>query len=424
MSELGKTSDDNDWAVWRNMFKRISACLICLASAWAFTTPCAHAATYYISPSGSDSAAGTQAAPFEDCLGVYGKLHAGDTVLIAAGTTVTGLFYVTVPNVTLGVYPAGGASATIDSGAKSAIFCQSVGGLTISNLNCVGTTGANSAGIYLYDTAPSQQSGITVSNVTATGYTYGLYACSTLATGGYSNVTVSGSRFFGNQLAGLVTYAPTPGANANWVVSDDVFSGNLGVAGTQNSGSGICLGQCANSFVEQCTAYGNGNPGNGGVGIWTYESNAVVIENCTSHDNHTGGGSDGDGFDLDGGCQNCVIEDCTSYDNDGDGYLICQYAGATPNTGNRILDNGSVGDGRKNGAAGVLVYSACSDETITGNSIIALPGSCVGGCIKALDWTGTGATISGNVLDTTDAPAVTAMNWPGLTAASNAVHGR
>lgn len=51
------------------------------------------------------------------------------------------------------------------------------------------------------------------------------------------------------------------------------------------------------------------------------------IQYCESFGNRTQA-SDGDGFDLDGGCTNCVLQGNYAHDNDGAGILVYTYKGA------------------------------------------------------------------------------------------------
>ena len=61
--------------------------ILLLSSLWLFVhTPVLAAATYYVSPSGSDTALGTLASPFKTIQRAAGIVNPGDTVLIRGGT--------------------------------------------------------------------------------------------------------------------------------------------------------------------------------------------------------------------------------------------------------------------------------------------------------------------------------------------------
>ncbi len=125
-----------------------------------------------------------------------------------------------------------------------------------------------------------------------------------------------------------------------------------------HSGSGILLDNCQTGRIEHCESFDNGaeNAGQTGgpCGIWMHASDRVLIRNCKSYENRTGGAADGTGFDLDGGVTNSLIEYCESWDNDGPGYLMWNYEGA-PFTlsGNTIRDCVSTNDGRKHRYGGI-----------------------------------------------------------------------
>ena len=91
-----------------------------------------------------------------------------------------------------------------------------------------------------------------------------------------------------------------------------------------HSGSGIVLYQVDGGVMEDCAAWNNGAfaaPAGGGVGLWVCASRRVVIQHCESFANRTSGG-DGGGFDIDGGCQDCVLQYNYSHDNDGPGLMV------------------------------------------------------------------------------------------------------
>src|SRR2546427_3389310 len=113
--------------------------------------------TYYVSPSGSDSASGTStSAPWKTISRVNNqKLHAGDTVLLKGGSSFSGGLYVpsseggTSSNpVVFSTY--GSGRATINSGSKSGIDIAQPAGVSISKINFVGSKSGSTPGIYLH----------------------------------------------------------------------------------------------------------------------------------------------------------------------------------------------------------------------------------------------------------------------------------
>jgi hypothetical protein len=135
-----------------------------------------------------------------------------------------------------------------------------------------------------------------------------------------------------------------------------------------HSGNGILAGVSDSIVIDHCTATNNGwdmpRQGNGPVGIWTWESNHVVIQYCISYRNKTSrGGKDGGGFDLDGGVTNSIIQYCLSYENQGAGYGLFQYSGASAWSKNTIRYCISINDAQVTEGAGSLFIWNGSGES-------------------------------------------------------------
>ena len=139
---------------------------------------------------------------------------------------------------------------------------------------------------------------------------------------------------------------------------------------TNHSGNGILVGNSKNVLIEYCTATNNGwdmpRIGNGPVGIWAYEADSVIIQNCISYRNKTAPGAvDGGGFDLDGGVTNSIIQYCLSYENEGAGYGIFEYPGAAKWKNNTVRYCISLNDGRKTqGASGMYIWNGWNVDSI------------------------------------------------------------
>src|SRR5687768_13971676 len=102
--------------------------------------------TYYVSPAGSDTAAGTSiTAPWKSIDRVNSQiLKAGDTVLFEGGKTFSGGLYLpsaeagsATNRITFSTYGAG--RAVINAGSKNAIEVAQGAGVNISNLKLVGS---------------------------------------------------------------------------------------------------------------------------------------------------------------------------------------------------------------------------------------------------------------------------------------------
>lgn len=112
-------------------------------------------------------------------------------------------------------------------------------------------------------------------------------------------------------------------------VSDGVWTNLYGDIdrSDMNSGSGLVLRECTNSVVERCIAGPNGAQAFEPAGIWLQECTNCVIRFSEAYGMFSHDGIDGDGFDMDGGCVDCVVEYCYSHDNMGAGVLCGPYPG-------------------------------------------------------------------------------------------------
>ncbi|MEK7477523.1 MAG: right-handed parallel beta-helix repeat-containing protein [Candidatus Coatesbacteria bacterium] len=141
-------------------------------------------------------------------------------------------------------------------------------------------------------------------------------------------------------------------------------------------GDGIVPFCSRDGVIEHCRAWRTGlgvDPkDHSPVAIWYAWSLRSVIQFCEAWDNHTGGrGADGGGFDLDGGCTDCVLQYNHSHDNDGAGFLICSWDPALwPCTGCVTRFNLSVNDGLQNDYGGITFWQATGCLTYN-NTVIA-----------------------------------------------------
>lgn len=139
---------------------------------------------------------------------------------------------------------------------------------------------------------------------------------------------------------------------------------------TNHSGNGILVGNSRDVLIEYCTATNNGwdmpRIGNGPVGIWAYEADSLIIQNCISYRNKTApGAADGGGFDLDGGVTNSIIQYCLSYENEGAGYGIFEYNGAGKWKNNTVRYCISINDGRKTeNASGMYIWNGWNADSM------------------------------------------------------------
>ena len=104
------------------------------------------ATTYYVSPSGNDNNAGTQAAPFKTIQAGITNAATGDTVTLGDGTYT------------------GPGNVDIDAQGRS-INVNSVNGAASTIIDCAGTSSANHRAFYYHSSeAAATLSGLTIKN--------------------------------------------------------------------------------------------------------------------------------------------------------------------------------------------------------------------------------------------------------------------
>jgi hypothetical protein len=334
--------------------------------------------TYYVSNSGSDSAAGTSTSTAWKTINRVNAqvLKAGDKVLFAGGQTFTGGLYVpskeggssTTP-VTFSTY--GSGRATIKSGTKAGIDVAQTAGISLSNLNFVGS-GGSVPGIWIHiDWANVDRTGVFVKNVDVTGYgREGMRILTAGSGSSISNVKVEYSNFYNNVYGGFKMTGNSGSANANknYTIDHVKAYNNPGNGSTSSvTGNGIYLADVDGGMINRCVAYNNGTKGAAPVGIWAAGSNRVTIQYCESYNNNTFTTTDGGGFDFDWNVTNSVMQYNYSHGNAGPGFILA--AGTKTNTNNVIRYNVSENDGRKNGRAGIQLWGNVRDAKIYNNVV-------------------------------------------------------
>lgn len=340
---------------------------------------------YYISPSGNDKNSGTSPTSAWRSLSKVNSMTfaPGDQILLEGGSTFTGQLYFDANDggsasnpITIGSY--GESPATINAGKKTGLFIYNSAGYKISNLNLIGSGAATNTGdgisFYNDQAGNVKLDGITINNVEVSGFkNYGITVGSWNNQSGYRNVQVTNVSTHDNGKGGLNTYAQTPNVHENVYISYVKAYNNVGLLGDQNpTGNGITFGNVNNGMIERSIAYNNGAQNNskyGPVGIWTYDSNGIVIQYNESYNNRTGGAADGDGFDLDQNVSNSIMQYNYSHSNDGAGYLLCQAVDNFNHTGNIVRYNISQNDGRKNGYGAIDVYGRIRNAEIYNNTV-------------------------------------------------------
>jgi len=349
-------------------------------------------ATYYLSPVGSDASAGTStAAPWKTLDKASAvALQAGDQVLLQGGATFAGMMYFDSADkgsaaapIKLGSYGTG--QATITNSTQPAIFALNTAGLSISNLNLVGRYNAFAPsnligmpdGIAFYNNLINnvKLQYVKIDNVSVRNFNRGIAIGGGNAAAGYKDVSITNVKAYDNLSSGVITYAATPNANQNVYVAKVQAWNNTGVpfaAGTtptEISGNGIVLAGVNGGKIEQCVAWKNGIYGDGGAGIWTYDSTKVMIQFNESYENKTAGGRDGDGFDFDQNVSYSTMQYNFSHDNDGAGFLLATKFSNSNHTNNVVRYNVSQNDGRKNSYGGIHLWGKILNAEIYNNTV-------------------------------------------------------
>lgn len=339
----------------------LSLCLLLLTK-YGFST------IYYLSASGNDNNNGTSSTTaWKTIVKLNGvQLQAGDIVKFEGGATFSGPITLGADDLGTSTNPIiitsyGTGRPVINAGTGYGLDAYNTGGIEIRAINFVAGAGNLSSGINFYlDKADVNLQHITIEDVEVSGFhDFGIMLGCTNTTKGYSNVLINRVLSHDNILGGIYTYCWDAFSfddsnifiNKNIIIKNTKTYNNKGLAGSANhTGSGMIISTFDGALIDSCEAYNNGENntygGGGPVGIWFFIVKNGIIQNSESHHNKTQT-VDGGGFDLDGGCQNCVIQYCYSHDNMGPGYLLAEYGSNVPYTGNIIRYNISERDAMK-----------------------------------------------------------------------------
>ncbi len=352
--------------------------VVCILSSTAM-----RAATYYVRLSGDNANDGLSPETAWRGIDKVNSVNftAGDNILFEGGQTFSGNLYFDTQDRGTGANPItigsfGTMPANINAGVETALFAYNTAGIVIKDLNFVGVgprTNSKNGITFLTDLENVKLSGITIQRVNVSGFGHsGISIVGWNERSGYNDVHISHVAAFDNLDSGISTVARTPRAHSNIYIGYSKTFRNFGNPDAEkNTGNGIILGGVNVGMIERCVSYENGKNnttgGEGGVGIWTYDSARVVIQFNEAHSNQTSGRTDGGGFDLDNNVQDSILQYNYSHNNDGSGLLLGTDAA---NTRNIIRYNISHNDGRKNGYPGMFIYGPVSNADIYNNTII------------------------------------------------------
>jgi hypothetical protein len=340
--------------------------------------------TYYVSSQGNDQNPGTSLdAPWQ----TIGKVDSatfqpGDSVLFQGGQTFAGSLTVGRQDsrtsnspVTFGSY--GSGRAIISSGTAPGLTGTSgIQGFSIRDLVFVGSGAQSNTGdgILLIGSGnvAALSDYIRIDDVDVSGYYRDGIHLQTAngVQGGFNDVRITNAVAHDNRDSGILIEGElVPGTTAysysNVYVGYCTAYNNTGYTG-KASGHGILMWDVNAGVIEYSVAHDNGyqcvNQG-GPAGIWSYDSNNVLVQYCESYHNGTAS-SDGIGFDMDGGDTNCLIQYCYSHDNEGAGFLLNQNSTAVHVWNNNTYRfDISQNDGTLGSEGAVEIHNIMSDST-------------------------------------------------------------
>jgi hypothetical protein len=341
----------------------------------------AQARDYFLSARGNDSGGCTRSAPCRS----LDKLNAtdfepGDRILFEGGQTFEGTLRLDANDGGASGKPVviesyGSDRAAIDGATGSAIVLEGAAHVTVRNLILRGAgrkTGNTGSGLLMKGAA-----NVEVERIDAAGFRHaGIHM------DGVSDVRIKNVRAHQNGFSGI---SAGGGWSRNIYIGHSLTENNPGdpTVRKNHSGNGIVVGHVKGALVEYNESRYNGWDmpwtGNGPVGIWTYQSDRVVIQFNVAHHNRSTG-ADGGGFDLDGGATNALVQYNYSHSNFGSGYLICQYEGAGVFADNIVRYNISQDDGMKDHDAGIFVWvggANMKSTTVHNNTVFNTRGAAV-----------------------------------------------
>ncbi len=319
--------------------------------------------TYYLTPTGSDTADGLSPQTAWQTVNRANKQQfmPGDQVLFQGGSQFTGMLTLTAedagtPTLPVTITSFGQGQAILQNPDTSAISISDAGGMVVKNLllKSPDRTKNRGCGLRIINTLPQadQRQFIRVDSVTASGFGQdGICLGGAARDGsqsGFTDVRISHCVLFDNQYHGLFITGiwdtnASGYANHHLQITHCLVYENTGdpLFLANHSGSGMEIDDVEDAQITYCAAYRNGflcNARVGGpCGIWLHAANRSTIQHCVAIGNRTGRGLDGAGFDLDGGTTYCRIEHCYARDNDGAGILVWNYDQAPHRLGDNVI---------------------------------------------------------------------------------------
>lgn len=337
---------------------------------------------FYISSSGSDEASGRSPRSAWKSIEKVNSMDfsPGDEILFEGGEVFEGSLKFDIHDsgnrdepVSVSSY--GKGRATIRSDREHGLYAHNTSGFVVKDLIFSGP-GAHVDqqvnGIYFYtDMDTVKPEFIRIDHVEVSGYRWDgirIYGEKN-GSSGFRDIRITHAEVHDNGDKGISVGGPQPpgdwGHKNVYIGYCRVFN-IRGISGKKgHSGNGIIVSSVDTALIEYSTAFNNGefsdDPETGGpIGIWYWDTRNGIIQHCESFRNKTGNRADGGGFDLDGGCVNCIMQYNYSHDNHGAGYGIYQYRNAREFVNNVVRYNISVNDGLNNHHGGINLWSTNS----------------------------------------------------------------
>jgi len=349
------------------------------------------AVDYYVGLKGDDNNSGTSPEQAWKNISKVNKmrLSAGDSIFFEGGQVFFGSIQFdsndngTSKNpITIGSY--GRGRAIISSGQAHGLHAHNCEGLVVKDLIFIGagrTIKTDFSGIFFTKEKLPKKHLIffRIDNVDVSGYRNGgiFFKGGNDTDKGFKDIHITNSIVHDNGDKGICIWTSyNTLTKPNWWPHEDVRiayckaynnSGNAGQKG--HTGNGIVISQINRGIIEYCEAYNNGwlcdDPKSGGpIGIWTWDSKNITIQFCESHHNKSNNKKDGGGFDIDGGCVNCIIQYNYSHDNHAAGYGIYQFTNARDFKDNIVRYNISENDGLVGGYGAINFWATNSSGGI------------------------------------------------------------
>jgi hypothetical protein len=300
-----------------------------------------------------------------DAILMHGRQRFAGTLRLGRGTVA-----LTSARAALTIGSYGGAAATIAPRRGSGVVAINVAGVHVTGIEVAGQDRdcrRGARGIFfdarnLHGTTLDH--GIRIDHVDVHGFCDGIAIGSEDDHSRFAHVRIDAVRAHDNGDAGVITYDP---ALAQHDIRD-VTVDHTAAYRNDNQG-GIVLFGVDGGVVDHSVASANGRRSGGGVGIWAFDANRIVLQHNESYGNLTTG-KDGDGFDLDGGVSNSVMQYNYSHDNQGIGLLVCACVPYYEMHNDLVRFNISENDGssRVTQPSGVYIYGG---ERFTGLDLVS-----------------------------------------------------